>query len=112
MPLLILKNCWTSQTLCGICLYCKGGADMEQYTIEEIYAGDKYHVMSDVMQEFFHKGRPVDYDTKTWLDMLIVKHSISVAEKMLKEGDSVSGMFDNESSSSYVSWEDTSDEND
>ena len=38
---------------------------MAQYTIEEIYAGDKYHVMSDVMQEFFHKGRPVDYDTKT-----------------------------------------------
>ena len=63
------------------------------------------------MQEFFHKGRPVDYDTKTWLDMPIVKHSISVAEKMLKEGDSVSEMFDNESSS-YVSWEDTSDEND
>lgn len=85
---------------------------MAQYTIEEIYAGDKYHVMSDVMQEFFRNGRPVDYDSKTWLDMLIVKHSISVAEKMLKEGDSVSGMFDNESSSSYVSWEDTSDEND
>ena len=66
---------------------------MAQYTIEEIYAGDKYHVKSDVMQEFFHKGRPVDYDTKTWLDMLIVKHSISVAEKMLKEGDSVSGII-------------------
>ena len=58
---------------------------MAQYTIEEIYAGDKYHVMSDVMQEFFHKGRPVDYDTKTWLDMLIVKHSISVAETLLAE---------------------------
>ncbi len=85
---------------------------MAQYTIEEIYAGEKYHVLSDVMQEFFRQGRPVDYDSKTWLDMLIVKHSISVAEKMLKEGDSVSVMFDNESSSSYVSWEDTSDEND
>ena len=85
---------------------------MAQYTIEEIYAGDKHHVVSDVMQEFFHKGRPVDCDSKTWLDMLIVKHSISVAEKMLKEGDFVSGIFDNESSSSYVSWEDTSDEND
>lgn len=83
---------------------------MAQYTIEEIYAGKKYHVLSDVMQDFFRQGRPVDYDSKTWLDMLIVKHSISVAEKMLKEGDSVSGMFDNESSSSYVSWEDTSDE--
>ena len=49
------KILWTYESLCGICLYCKGGAEMAQYTIEEIYAGEKYHVLSDVMQEFFAK---------------------------------------------------------
>ena len=85
---------------------------MARITVEEVYGGEKYDVMSAVMADYLKNGRPEEYDERTWLDMLIVKHSISVAEKMLKEGDSVSGMFDNESSSSYVSWEDTSDEND
>ena len=42
------------------------------------------------------------------MDMLLVKHALIAVEKMNKEGDSISAMFDGESPSSYVRW----DEND
>ena len=37
--------------------------------------------------------------------MLIVKHALIAADKMKSEGDSISGMTDAESSSSYVRWD-------
>lgn len=40
--------------------------------------------------------------------MLLVKHALIAAEKMKNEGDTVSGMIDDMSFSSYVRW----DEND
>ena len=63
---------------------------MAQITVEEVYNGAKYDVMS------------------AWVDMLLVKHALIAADKMKIEGDSISGMTDCESSSSYVRW----DEND
>ena len=84
-------------------LYCKGGADMARITIEEVYSGEKYDVMSAVMADYLKHGRPQEYDERTWLDMLIVKHTLIAADKMKFEGDSISGMTDGESSSSYVS---------
>ena len=86
-------------------LYCKGGADMAQIAIEEVYSGEKYDVMSAVMADYLDNGRPQEYDERTWLDMLIVKHTLIAAEKMKIEGDSISGMTDGESSSSYVRWD-------
>lgn len=53
-------------------------------------------------------GCPSEHDERTWLDMLLVKHTLIAADKMKIEGDTVSGMTDNVSSSSYVRW----DEND
>ena len=47
-------------------------------------------------------------EVRKWLDMLLVKHALIAAEKMKNEGDTVSGMTDDMSSSSYVRW----DEND
>ena len=41
---------------------------------------------------------------RTWLDILLVKHTLIAAEKMKNEGDTVSGMTDDMSSSSYVRW--------
>ena len=38
--------------------------------------------------------------------MLLVKHTLIAADKMKIEGDTVSGMDDNVSSSSYVGWDD------
>lgn len=56
------------------------------------------------MKDFLQNGRPAEYDERTWLDMLLVKHALIVAEKMKNEGDTVSGMTDDMSSSSYVRW--------
>ena len=81
---------------------------MAQMSLEELYrgesAGEKYGIMGEVMKDFFENGRPAEYDERTWLDMLLVKHALIAAEKMKNEGDTVSGMTDDMSSSSYVRW--------
>ena len=75
---------------------------MARITIEEVYRGEKYGVMSAAMAEYLRDGRPSEYDERTWVEMLIVKHALIAADKMKLEGDSISGMTDAESSSSYV----------
>ena len=78
---------------------------MAQITIEEVYSGEKYDLMSAVMAVYLKNGRPEEHDERTWLDMLIVKYTLIAADKMKIEGDSISGMTDGESSSSYVRWD-------
>ena len=78
---------------------------MARIIVEEVYCGEKYDVISAVMADYLKNGRPEEYDERTWLDMLIVKHTLIAAEKMKIEGDSISGMIDGESSSSYVRWD-------
>ena len=55
---------------------------MARITVEEVYGGEKYYVMSAVMADYLKNGRPQEYDERTWLDMLIVKHTLIAAEKM------------------------------
>ena len=78
---------------------------MAQITIEEVYNGAKYEVMSLAVAEYLKNGRPAEYDEQTWMDMLLVKHALIAADKMKIEDDSISGMTDCESSSSYVRWD-------
>ena len=79
---------------------------MAQMSLEELYrgesAGEKYGILGEVMKDFFENGHPSEYDERTWLEMLLVKHTLIAAEKMKNEGDTVSGMTDDMSSSSYV----------
>ena len=81
-------------------------------SLEELYrgesAGEKYGILGEVMKDFFQNGCPSEYDERTWIEMLLVKHTLMAAEKMKNEGDTVSGVTDDMSSSSYVRW----DEND
>lgn len=81
---------------------------MAQMSLEELYrgesAGEKYGILGEVMKDFLQNGRAAEYDERTWLDMLLVKHALIAAEKMKNEGDTVSGMTDDMSSSSYVRW--------
>ena len=67
-------------------------------------AGEKYGILGEVMKDFLQNGRPSEYYERTWLEMLLVKHALIAAEKMKNEGDTVSGMIDDMSSSSYVRW--------
>ena len=82
---------------------------MAQMRLEELFrgesAGEKYGILGEAMKDFFENGRPAEYDERTWLDMLLVKHALIAAEKMKSEGDTVSGMTDSESPSSYVRWD-------
>lgn len=87
-------------------LYCKGGADIAQISIAEIYSGEEYGAMSAAIADYMTNGRPSGYDERTWVDMLLVKHALIAANKMKIEGDTVSGMTDDVSSSSYVGWDD------
>ena len=81
---------------------------MAQMSLEELYrvesAGEKYGILGEVMKDFLQNGRPSEYDERTWFEMLLVKHALIAAEKMKNEGDTVSGMTDDMSSSSYVRW--------
>ena len=75
---------------------------MARITVQDVYNGAKYDVMSAAVTDYLKNGRPAEYDERTWLDMLLVKHALIAAEKMRNEGDSISGMTDAEPSSSYV----------
>ncbi len=79
---------------------------MAQISIAEIYSGEKYDVMSAAMAEYLKGGRPSEYDERTWIDMLLVKHTLIAADKMKIEGDTVSGMADDVSLSYCVRWDD------
>ena len=78
---------------------------MAQLTIEQIYKGEKYDIMSAVFSDYLKNGKPKDYDERTWLDLLIVKHAINTAYKMLQEGDTVSVMTDDVSPSFHTEVE-------
>ena len=44
----------------------------------------------------------IDYDERTYIELLIVKHTLEAAEQMKTEGDFVSDMTDAEPPSCYV----------
>lgn len=77
---------------------------MAQISIADIYSDEKYGVMSAAIADYMTNGRPSEYDERTWLDMLLVKHALIAAEKMKNEGDTVSGLTDDAPPSSYVRW--------
>ena len=64
---------------------------MAQMSLEELYrgesAGEKYGILGEVMKDFFENERPAEYDERTWLDMLLVKHALIAVEKMKRNGD-------------------------
>lgn len=79
---------------------------MAQISISEIYSGEKYAVMGAAVAEYLRDGRPSEYNERTWMEMLLVKHALITADKMKMEGDTVSGMTDDVSPSSHVRWDD------
>ena len=78
---------------------------MAQLTIKQIYKDEKYDIISAVFSDYFKNGQPKDYDERTWLDLLTVKHAINTAYKMLQEDDTVSGMTDDVPPSSHTEVE-------
>ena len=82
---------------------------MARISIEELYRGErggaKYGVgwiMDSVMQEVMIHGVPKDYEERTYIELLIVKHTLKAAEQMKTEGDFVSGITGAEPLSCYA----------
>lgn len=74
---------------------------MALITVDEIYHGDKYDVLGKVIKELFECGLAGE-DLHTRIELLIVKHTLAAAYRMLNEGDFVSELADAESLS-YLS---------
>ena len=63
---------------------------MAAYTIEEIFNGNKYSVMSEVVKEILFSGPyESNADEQTAIEMAYVKHTILVLRQMEKNGDEV-----------------------
>lgn len=63
---------------------------MAAYTLEEIFNGNKYSVMSEVVKEILLSG-PYESaeDEQTAIEMVYVKHTILVLREMEKNGDTI-----------------------
>lgn len=76
---------------------------MAKISIDDLYRGErggaKYGsggVMGAVIVELATYGVPEGYDPATYVELLIMKHTLAAADKMRKEGDFVSGITDAE----------------
>ena len=68
---------------------------MASISISDLYRGEglgeKYgEILNAVFHEIFTKGIPEGCSEQTWIELLTVKHTFLVAERMKKEGDVVS----------------------
>ena len=63
---------------------------MAAYTVEEIFNGNKYSVMSEVVKEILFSG-PYESveDAQTAIEMAYVKHTILMLRKIENNGDAV-----------------------
>ena len=83
---------------------------MARISLEELYrgegAGSRYNIIGEVMKDLLTNSVPREYDEDTWREMLLIKHTLTAAEKMKNEGDFVSGLTDTEPLSSYAEGRD------
>ena len=76
--------------ICGIvCATEKGGANMAQLTIRELYYGDEYNVMGGIFKQML-LSHDRSMDEQTRLELEIVRQTIIAVEKMKIKGDCIS----------------------
>lgn len=65
---------------------------MAKLTVEEVYCGEKYNVMGNAFKELMDLCRNISTleDLQTVTEMLVCKHTLIAAKKMIDEGDSIS----------------------
>lgn len=88
------------ETPCVIYSLLQGGENMADFSLEQLFRGEKYDIMSEVGKDLMINGVNPDYDAQTWFEMLHIKHTIIAISKMIKEGDSISDIPEFESLSS------------
>ena len=63
---------------------------MAKYTIEELYRGDKYSILSAVGAKAIRSGiDPHTADGQTWLEMELIRQTFITSEKMKQNGDCI-----------------------
>ena len=63
---------------------------MAKYTIEELYRGDKYSILSAVGAKAIRSGIDAHTaDGQTWLEMELIRQTFITAEKMKQNGDCI-----------------------
>ncbi|MBE6612227.1 MAG: hypothetical protein E7632_07025 [Ruminococcaceae bacterium] len=63
---------------------------MAKYTIEELYRGEKYSILSAVGAKAIRSGiDPHTADGRTWLEMELIRQTFITAEKMKQNGDCI-----------------------
>ena len=65
---------------------------MARITIEELYRGDEYNVMGNAVAELMTKGKETN-DTRTALELLLVKHTVLAVQKAQANGDTTKYNF-------------------
>lgn len=65
---------------------------MARLTVEEFYRSDKYNVMGNAFKELIYllEGIGTLKDLQTATELLVCKHTLIAAKKMIEEGDSIS----------------------
>ncbi|MBQ3566635.1 MAG: hypothetical protein IJA12_05595 [Oscillospiraceae bacterium] len=61
---------------------------MAQITIEELYHGEKYNIMGNALAEFMTEGKETK-DTRTALELMLVKHTVLAVQKVQANGDTI-----------------------
>ena len=61
---------------------------MAKLTVEEVYRGDKYNVIGNVFRELMSLFKDIGSleDSQTATELLVCKHTLIAAKKMIEEG--------------------------
>ena len=62
---------------------------MAKITIEELFYGDKYSVMGEVVKQVFARQEEFVADPHTFRELEIVRQTLIAVEKMKKNGDCI-----------------------
>ena len=62
---------------------------MAKITIEELFYGDKYGIMGEVVKQVFARQQEFIESPHTFSELEIVRQTLIAAEKMKQNGDSI-----------------------
>jgi len=66
---------------------------MAQYTIEELYRGDKYNVIGKVIMEIMSNELPDDHvELQTQIELGLIRQTLLAAQQMQRDGDTIIGL--------------------
>lgn len=79
---------------------------MARITLQELYRGERTGakhgtrgIMGAVMKDILSHGIPANYDRQTWMELLLIKHTLIATQQMTAKGDCVSDLSESQSPS-------------